>query len=73
MHGRSGAPARLSVDIACGAIRLVVEHVADYDLGPLTDEQPRLGGALSARAPGDQSKLAFEPIHGDVPTSCAQN
>src|SRR5260370_39543410 len=42
---------------------LIVEHVADDDLGAFASENTRLGGALAARPAGNQRHFSFKPVH----------
>ena len=45
------------------AAALCLEHVADHHLGAFGDQQPRLGGALAARAAADDHNLVLESRH----------
>jgi hypothetical protein len=47
-----------------GPAALVVEDVADHDLGALRREQPGLGRALAPGSPADQRDLARQPSGG---------
>jgi hypothetical protein len=42
---------------------LVVEHVADNDLGAFSDEEASFGSPLSSRTAGNQRNFTFESIH----------
>ena len=56
-HGEPG------VDVFGGLATLVVEHVADNDLGAFADEEAGFGSALSSRTAGNQRDFTFESIH----------
>ena len=56
-----------AADLGRRPLALVVEHVGEDDVGAFLGEQPRLGGALPARAAADQHRLALEPAHGGLP------
>ena len=48
--------------LRCQSPALRLMHVADHDACAFSDEQPRFGGTLSARAAANQDDLTFEPI-----------
>jgi hypothetical protein len=58
-----GRPSARASDVGLDLLAVVVEHVAEDHGRALADEQPRLGGALSARAAADQRHLACESVH----------
>ena len=66
---RSGTTRPLAVEFGGHVVHLG-EHIAEYDLSPLVDEQPRLGRALAPRSSGDECDLACQSIgHDDHPSS----
>jgi hypothetical protein len=67
---RSGhALSRSRVNFRGQSAGLIVDHISDYYPCPFVDEQPGLGGTLSARTTGNQRNLSFKPIHVTSHTS----
>jgi len=55
-----------ATQFGCKPAAFCLEHVANNHLRSFADEQPSLGGTLSARSPTDEYDFVFQTIHSIV-------